>query len=72
MQVKSKAYCPNIYDDDRTYQITGFGLAHIKQEGAPAHPDDYTWEHPPGSGCEKCQRNYERALKKYKEYHDRL
>ena len=58
------------YDDSS--MMTGFGLAKIKAEGAPQHPDDYDWEHPPGSGCEKCQRKYERALQNYNDYYANL
>lgn len=65
----TKAQCPNIHDDERTYLNTGFGFAIAKIEGAPEHPDTYTWEHPPGSGCVKCQRNYDKALKRYNDYY---
>ena len=65
-----KINCPNIYDNEIT--LPGFGLAKIKTEGAPQHPDDYDWEHPPGSGCKTCQSKYDRALKRYLEYENNV
>lgn len=47
--------------------VTGFGLARIKREGAPIHPDDVDWEHPPGSGCLRCQAKYDRQLKAWQD-----
>jgi len=43
---------------------TGFGLAHLKKEGAPAHPEDiYTH-----CGCEKCELRWQQQLKAYNDY----
>jgi hypothetical protein len=53
-----------IYDNDDIGRV-GFGLVSLKQEGAPQHPDEYDWEHPPGSGCEQCRGKYDRALARY-------
>jgi len=61
--------CPNVWRSTDHNQITGFGLGRIKIEGAPQHPDDYDWEHPPGSGCVQCQERYDRALKRYNDYY---
>jgi len=44
----------------------GFGYAHIKEEGAPAHPED-VFIH---CGCKKCEERWQRQLKAYKDYHD--
>lgn len=53
--------------DDK--DIPGLGTVHLKQEGAPVHPDDVDWEHPNGSGCAKCQEKYDRQLKAYLDYY---
>ena len=66
--MKPKYSCPNIARYDNDISITGFGLVKLKVEGAPADPDDYDWEHPPGSGCKQCQDRYDRALKRYNDY----
>lgn len=69
MESKTKAPHPRyIYDDDN--MMTSFGLSYLKKEEAPMNPDELTWEHPPGSGCEKCQRRYDKQLKAYKEYNN--
>ena len=41
--------------------VSGFGLMHIREEGAPLHPDDsdFIWE----------GEDYERQLRAYNEYH---
>lgn len=39
----------------------GFGLARLKVEGAPVHPDDMTWEHY-GEECAACARRYQKQL----------
>lgn len=44
------------------WPASGFGLARVKEEGAPIHPDDLDWEHPPGSGCVACQAKYDKQL----------
>lgn len=49
-------------------EIPGLGMARVKQEGAPLHPDDLIWEHPPGSGCQKCKDKYDRQLKAWKDW----
>lgn len=45
----------------------GFGLARLKEEGAPAHPEDIYWH----CGCEKCELSWQRQLKAYNDYHSR-
>jgi hypothetical protein len=42
---------------------TGFGLAHIKGEGAPAHPDDFDNEN------EMSDEQYLRQLQAYKDHY---
>ena len=42
----------------------GFGLARIKQEGAPAHPEDI-YIH---CGCAKCEARWQKQLKAYNEH----
>lgn len=42
-----------------------FGLAHIKEEDAPAHPEDVYYH----CGCEDCERRWQEQLKEYNEYH---
>lgn len=44
---------------------SGFGLAHIKKEGAPAHPEDI-YIH---CGCAKCEARWQKQLKAYNEYY---
>jgi len=41
-----------------------FGLAHLKEEGAPAHPEDI-YIH---CGCKKCEKNWQKQLKAYNEH----
>jgi len=55
-----------MYDNDLT--LTEFGLVFLKKEGAPLHPDEFVWEHPPNTGCEKCTRRYNKALDRYNKY----
>ena len=45
----------------------GFGLARIKQEGTPAHPDD-VFIH---CGCEKCEIKWQKQLKAYNDFHNK-
>lgn len=66
--VSKKVYCPNIHDNDR--MDLSFGLSIPKKEGSPIDPDMLDWEHPPGSGCEKCQKRYEKQLKVYNDYYN--
>lgn len=47
---------------------SSFGFARLKKEGSPVHPEDMDWEHPPGSGCKKCEERYKKQLAAYKEY----
>lgn len=44
--------------------MTGFGLAHIRGEGAPLHPDDLNYV---GDGYDEW---YERQLKAYNDYYE--
>lgn len=41
--------------------MNGFGLAHVKAEGQPAHPED-VFIH---CGCEKCESKFKRQAKAY-------
>lgn len=45
----------------------GFGFAHIKKEGAPAHPEDI-YIH---CGCTKCEVRWQKQLKAYNDYWDK-
>jgi hypothetical protein len=45
-------------------RVDSFGLAHVKQEGAPAHPDD-VYIH---CGCAKCEARWQFQLSKYEEF----
>ena len=45
----------------------GFGLARIKQEGAPAHPED-VYIH---CGCEKCEIHWNKQLKAYNSFQNK-
>ena len=45
--------------------FSDFGLARIKQEGAPAHPED-VYEH---CGCQKCEDRWQKQLTAYNEFH---
>ena len=45
---------------------TGFGLAHFKFEGAPAHPEDI-YIH---CGCRKCEIRWQKQLKAYEEFYE--
>lgn len=45
----------------------GFGLARIKREGTPVHPDDLTWECNL-EVCSLCKERYNRQLKAYNNY----
>jgi hypothetical protein len=44
--------------------MMGFGLAHMKYEGAPAHPED-VYEH---CGCDKCEARFKKQAKAYFDY----
>ena len=44
-----------------------FGLAHLKKEGAPAHPED-VYIH---CGCAKCEARWQKQLKAYNEFHEK-
>ena len=39
----------------------GFGLAHIRGEGKPIHPDDINYT----CFCDKCQEHYYKQLEAY-------
>jgi hypothetical protein len=41
------------------------GLAHIKEEDAPAHPED-VYIH---CGCQRCEIRWQRQLAAYNNYH---
>ena len=41
--------------------MSGFGLAHLRQEGAPAHPED-VYIH---CGCDKCEARFKKQAKAY-------
>ncbi len=41
--------------------MSGFGLAHVKKEGAPAHPED-VYIH---CGCKKCEAKFKKQAKAY-------
>jgi len=53
---------------NKTIKSYEFAKVHIKQEGAPAHPDD-VFTH---CGCEKCDEKYEKQLKTYEDYFNGL
>lgn len=40
---------------------SGFGIAKIRGEGKPIHPDDLNYK----CWCEKCQTHYQNQLKAY-------
>lgn len=42
-----------------------FGLARLKKEGAPAHPED-VYIH---CGCAECEKRWQKQLKAYNEYY---
>lgn len=44
--------------------LGGFGLAHVKQEGTAAHPDD-VYEH---CGCAKCDERFRKQARAYYEH----
>lgn len=44
-------------------EIFGFGLAHLKGEGAPIHPDDM--------GCVLTDEQYNKQLEAYNKYWDK-
>lgn len=48
-----------------TTNSNNFGLAHLKVEGAPAHPEDILIH----CGCKKCEVVWQRQLKAYNDYH---
>jgi hypothetical protein len=37
------------------------GLAHVKEEGAPAHPED-VYEH---CGCDRCEAKFKKQARAY-------
>jgi hypothetical protein len=41
--------------------MTGFGMAHIRREGAPVHPADFYWE----CECQGCLWRWERQLREW-------
>jgi hypothetical protein len=45
-----------------------FGMARIREEGAPLHPEDMDWEHYPSDDCEKCTARWNAQLKAYNDY----
>ena len=46
----------------------GFGLARLKIEGSPMHPDDLDWECDI-EVCADCRRMYNKGLKAYNDYY---
>lgn len=64
--------CASIQDMVGVVESRFFGLADPKPEGSPRNPDDMLWEHPPASGCEICELRYDRQLKAYKEYWEKV
>ena len=44
---------------------SGFGLARIRGEGTPAHPEDVYYH----CGCVKCEKRWQEQLKAYNDYH---
>lgn len=46
---------------------SGFGLARVKAEGSPEHPDDWIWECDL-TVCDACKARYDRQLKAYNDY----
>lgn len=50
---------------DPDMRFMGFGLARIREEGAPAHPEDI-YEH---CGCDECEHRWQKQLKAYNDYH---
>jgi hypothetical protein len=52
-------------DMEEVVEYSGFGLAHIKQEGTPSHPEDI-YIH---CGCKKCESIWQKQLKAYNDFH---
>ena len=51
--------------------MSGFGLAPIKEEGAPMHPDDMLgWTFPDHWTEADYSKWYDRQLKAYNDYHN--
>jgi len=44
-----------------------FGLARIKEEGAPIHPDDLEWECDIDV-CAACRRRYDEQLERWRQH----
>ena len=44
--------------------MKNFGLVHLRAEGAPGHPEDYTWE----CSCETCKKRMLDQAKAYFDY----
>lgn len=44
--------------------MTGFGMARVKQEGAPVHPAEYFWE----CFCHVCEWRWERQLREWADW----
>ena len=44
-----------------------FGLVHMRQEGAPAHPED-VYIH---CGCAKCEERWQKQLKAYNDFYSK-
>ena len=44
--------------------IIGFGMARVKQEGAPVHPADFLWE----CWCQGCEWRWERQLREWADW----
>lgn len=51
-----------LVESDRT---KSFGMAHLRVEGKPLHPDEIEYEH--GEECKICWAKYQRQLKAYNE-----
>lgn len=49
--------------------VSPFGLAGLKVEGAPMHPEELSWEHYPDEGCAICLQRWNNQLKAYNKYH---
>ena len=51
-----------------TKDTDGFGMAHIKAEGKPAHPEDVYYH----CGCKKCEEVWQRQMEAYNKYVESL
>lgn len=57
-------------DAEALVEADGFGMARIKKEGSPVHPEDLDWEHYPDE-CAECAAKWEKQLAAYNAYWSR-